>query len=136
VVLRVNPTGLLRQKLITFSESNVNTPMCSAFWRELPVLGLYAANFVLHPGFFLSPDPDTQRWGQHDVRTEHGGCIPAPEYRINCQYAKGSIPGGHPEFPIPFLLRFLWRNFVVGPKVLLEDFNLPQSSDEVVMRLE
>ena len=116
-----------------------NTPMCSAFWEELPVMGLYASNFVLGPVAFLSPDSTSKLWEDRAEKISSGRSIPAPEYRINCRYAKkDKASGGYKgdaEFPISFLLRFLWRNFVVSHKVSSLDFRMPSPST-VVMRAE
>lgn len=135
------------QQMFRGHASCCQTPLCSAFWNELTVMGLYAANFKVtnetNGGkaqfFFLSPNSSTQIWD------DDATWMPAPEYRINCKYAlmsstttsntperKSSLPllppQGHAEFPAAFLVRFLWRNFVVGPKVVPGDFDIPSSS--------
>jgi len=101
---------------------------------------------------FWSPNPTTELWDDNDDDndTDDGGGWPSPEYRINCRYAiaaasdgtknsdkhskPDSLPSGHDTFPPLFLLRFLWRNFIVGPRVDPKtDFNIPLASS-VTMR--
>ncbi|CAB9522359.1 expressed unknown protein [Seminavis robusta] len=116
-----------------------HTPMISAFWNELTVMGLYAGNLKIGNGplaAVLQPNAVSKLW---DDNADSLIVVPAPEYRINCEYALAveamPPPKGQRGFPLFFLLRFLWRNFIVGPKVRVpQDFHMPQGNEAIMIQ--
>ena len=134
------------QRMYRIHTECCGTPICSAYWDELPLMGIYAANMkIIDDGnkkahTFVYHDPKDKNWGDDEHTSTAGTIIPSPEYRINCMYAKSENPieGGHPEFPIKFLIRFLWRNFVVGRRsssaVVEAKFSIPVGEDKSIMR--
>jgi Family of unknown function (DUF6151) len=134
-----NQVPLRPQQMFRAHTTCCKTPLISAFWRELPVMGLYAANLQL-----VVADPDNNenkacRLLQVSPTTSLWEDDPNhPLHRINCQcalvqpasagessdeptqqqdLALQKPPQGSPGFPLGLLLRFLWRSYVVGPKI-------------------
>lgn len=115
-------------QMFRFHTDCCHTPMISAYWRELPVVGFPVANLVVDndPPMDSPCDDDesdqicvsdyiSQDPAQFDWNEEHLSCLPPVQYRVQTQHAKGEkLPIGALGFPNRFVLGFLWRNFVLG----------------------
>ena len=115
------------------------SPMISAFWRDLPVVGVFISNLQLHVdkeqpfcmASKIADDPESFDWDKDDIPG-----LPEVRWRINEKYAKQPEllrPGGSEKFSPLFIFSFLWRNFVVGRnKKEPCPFILPPVGKEVV----
>jgi len=172
-----NQVPLRPQQMFRGHTTCCNSPLISAFWRELPVMGLYAANIQLQQDdsdngknceYNMQINPTTQLW-ENDAKNHL--------YRINCECAllpstedddddnnndhhgegtaqSASSPGeqtwqepkptpptppiqppkGSPTFPVTLLVRFLWRNYVVGHAIdAKNDFGMPPDQTPVLI---
>ncbi|KAG7360861.1 hypothetical protein IV203_035960 [Nitzschia inconspicua] len=120
----IDPT-LLNDKppfqMFRFHSDCCQTPLISASWKDLSVVGFFVANFLIgsdeESQFCMATSimahPSTFDWYTEDVSG-----LPPIQWRINKKYAKHPEElrrGGWQGFPPLFILGFLWRNFVVGP---------------------
>lgn len=115
-------------QMFRFHADCCNSPMISAYWRDLPVMGVFVANLVVTNNSdtdeapvpfchetqhimcvsdYISDDPEHFDWNEEQLPG-----LPPVQYRLQTKYARSKTPlKGALGFPNRFLLGFLWRNF-------------------------
>jgi hypothetical protein len=117
-------------QMFRFHADCCKSPMISAYWRDLPVMGVLVANLVVENDSITKGTNATIRNGAQEMcvsdyisddaedfdwNKEQLSGLPQVQYRVHTKFARSKTPlEGALGFPNRFVLGFLWRNFFLG----------------------